>query len=58
MKWLYVCDSCGCYLDPGEGRLCEECQEKKHARVNEQKRIQNLLNINNAQISFRLEELV
>lgn len=23
----YRCEECGCYLDPGEGRLCEECRE-------------------------------
>lgn len=25
----YQCEGCGCTLDPGEGRLCDECQEKK-----------------------------
>ena len=25
----YRCSECGCYLDPGEGRLCEECLELK-----------------------------
>ncbi len=24
----YRCVVCGCYLDPGEGRICEECQMK------------------------------
>lgn len=24
----YRCSVCGCYLDPGEGRICEECQAK------------------------------
>lgn len=24
----YRCSVCGCYLDPGEGRICEECQMK------------------------------
>ena len=28
MNW-YRCDVCGCYLDPGEGSLCDECREKK-----------------------------
>ena len=27
----YRCDECGCYLDPGEGRLCEECLELKQS---------------------------
>lgn len=25
----YQCEDCGCTLDPGEGRLCDECREKK-----------------------------
>ena len=29
----YRCDECGCYLDPGEGRLCEECLELKKRRA-------------------------
>lgn len=29
----YRCDECGCYLDPGEGRLCEECLELKKSRA-------------------------
>ena len=28
MAWNYKCDICGCYLDPGEGLLCEECRQK------------------------------
>ncbi len=27
--WNYRCDNCGCYLDPGEGRLCDDCREKE-----------------------------
>ena len=29
----YRCDECGCYLDPREGRLCEECLELKKSRA-------------------------
>lgn len=25
----YRCDICGCYLDPGEGRTCDECQQRE-----------------------------
>lgn len=30
----YRCDTCGCYLDPGEGRTCDECQnwEQEHVK--------------------------
>lgn len=33
MKHKYRCDSCGCYLDPGEGLLCDECREKIKMRI-------------------------
>ena len=29
----YRCEKCGCYLDLGEGRLCEECLELKKSRA-------------------------
>lgn len=25
----YRCTVCGCYLDPGEGRICEDCQNER-----------------------------
>lgn len=36
----YHCDICGCYLDPGEGRLCEECQARSARRIREGRRIE------------------
>ena len=33
MKNSYRCDACGCYLDPGEGLLCDECREKTRFRI-------------------------
>lgn len=38
----YRCDMCGCYLDPGEGRICDECQdelERKAAAARRAKRL-------------------
>lgn len=32
MKHQYRCDICGCYLDPGEGRICDECQDKQRRK--------------------------
>ena len=46
MAWNYKCDSCGCYLDPGEGLLCEECRQKDA-----------LLNLDEPQIRLKLEEM-
>lgn len=33
MKHQYRCDSCGCYLDPGEGLLCDECRYRVRSRI-------------------------
>ena len=57
MKWLYKCDSCGCYLDPGEGLLCDDCRERIRRRMDDGNRIRNLLNTDDTQISMRMEEL-
>ena len=27
MKNWYQCKRCGCYLDPGEGDICEDCRK-------------------------------
>lgn len=56
MKWLYKCDACGCYLDPGEGLLCDDCRERLRQRMDDGNRIRNLLNTDDTQISMRMEE--
>ena len=33
MKHPYRCDSCGCYLDAGEGLLCDDCGERIRGRI-------------------------
>lgn len=25
----YRCSACGCYLDPGEGQICDDCRTKQ-----------------------------
>ena len=25
----YICKGCGCYVDPGEWPLCDDCREKQ-----------------------------
>lgn len=34
---MYECEVCGCRLDPGEGRLCDDCldeqEEERHRRM-------------------------
>ena len=31
MSYYRKCEDCGCTLDPGEGRICDECAEKMRA---------------------------
>lgn len=41
----YRCDQCGCYLDPGEGNMCEECQRELNQRVGRAKRIKETVKL-------------
>lgn len=50
----YHCDECGCYLDPGEGRVCDECQQKAEQRH----RITERLRLNGNQYEMNMEELL
>ena len=38
MIWKYKCSVCGGYLDPGEGRICDDCQEKKNDTRQQEKK--------------------
>ena len=53
-KMRYQCDQCGCYLDPGEGRTCDECQRKAEQRH----RITERIRLNGQQYEMNMEELL
>lgn len=53
-KMRYQCDQCGCYLDPGEGRTCDECQRKAEQRH----RITERIRLNGQQYEMNMEELI
>lgn len=55
---FYRCDSCGCYLDPGDGRLCEECKESIMRKKKFLDSVKESLFIDEYQIEMRLEEMV
>lgn len=40
---VYRCDICGCYLDPGEGRICEECRAEDRRKQKEKREIFDLM---------------
>lgn len=53
MNW-HKCDVCGCYLDPGEGRTCDDCMERQRR----QKKMQDRMSLNEiGQYEMELEEL-
>ncbi|MCI5874197.1 MAG: hypothetical protein PUJ55_06030 [Clostridiales bacterium] len=39
----YQCEDCGCTLDPGEGKLCDECLEKKIILQNRKKEVDQMV---------------
>ncbi len=57
MAWKYRCDSCACYLDPGEGLLCEECRQKIRERTRKGRQLDAFLNLDEPQIRLKLEEM-
>lgn len=58
MAWNYKCDSCGCYLDPDEGLLCEECRARIRERTKKRKKLDSLLDADEPQIKMKLEEIL
>lgn len=57
MKHPYRCDSCGCYLDAGEGLLCDECRERIRGRIREMDRLeQSMVETLGGQFVMKLQE--
>ena len=53
---MYRCDVCGCYLDPGEGRTCDECQRESERRVQKMKRVNEAVRLSaNGQYEMIME---
>ena len=42
---MYLCDVCGCYLDPGEGHMCDDCRVESARRSEKRKRINEMIRI-------------
>lgn len=55
----YRCDICGCYLDPGEGRICDECRVSVERRNLLAKRMTDKYALSDGrQYEMKMEELV
>lgn len=50
----YRCDACGCYLDPGEGRLCDECRDRERVRAERARRMQTFMHLDGQQYQLDL----
>lgn len=58
MKNRYQCDMCGCYLDPGEGLLCDECRQKLMERERMASRMREAVReMDGGQIEMNLQEV-
>lgn len=55
----YQCEECGCNLDPGEGKLCDECRERKKNRLRYAERMHEAVRVSDAgQYEMRLQEAI
>lgn len=54
----YLCDACGCYLDPGEGQTCDECQQKAEQRHRIAERQNRAIRLVGQQYEINMEELI
>lgn len=55
MKNNYRCDICGCYLDPGEGRTCDECRAAQQSRARSARSIYGLIRMDEGQYEINME---
>lgn len=55
--YSYRCDVCGCYLDSGEGRTCEECRAQAARRSQKMKDLREAIRLNGNQYEMRLQEV-
>ena len=59
MKNSYRCDACGCTLDPGEGRWCDECRERINLRNKKYKQYNEMVaESKGGQYEMRLQEAI
>lgn len=52
----YRCDTCGCYLDPGEGRTCDECQCQEREKVIRSRMARAIIQMEGQQYEFDFSE--
>lgn len=54
----YRCDACGCYLDPGEGRRCEDCRRRIDQRAARIERMRAAIRLTDGgQYQIKTEEM-
>lgn len=45
MRHPYRCDTCGCYLDPGEGSQCDKCKQDEMERMKKRQMAQESIHL-------------
>lgn len=51
----YRCDICGCYLDPAEGRTCEECRADRKRKQQKAEQLKRMIYLEGNQYTMREE---
>lgn len=49
------CGQCGCWLDPGEGRICSDCREKMDRIQKIAERNRNAVRLDGQQYALKTE---
>jgi len=55
VKNNYRCDACGCYLDPGEGWMCDECLAEQQKKVRSSRSLYGLIRLHEGQYEINME---
>lgn len=53
----YLCEKCGCSLDPGEGNICEECLEEADVEKQREKELDRMVRSTDYE-QMRMEEFI
>ena len=51
MSYYRKCEDCGCTLDPGEGRICDECAEKMRQKTDRRAVLRKMITLEIAHVS-------
>lgn len=53
----YVCEVCGCSLDPGEGHICDDCRKEMSYEARRRKEVEHMVQSTNYE-QIEMEEFL